>query len=197
MIAFAFVDGDGHPVGGGIGPTLPPGAVGLTAPFTTLDLPVLRWRNGVWEQRTDIPPPPVPSAEEIAAEVQSRFLHAKREAVAQANSLAGVVRARFVTVIPAQDMVYLRKEAEARRYLADPAPDLADYPYVAAEIGITGADGEQVAQVYTNLAVILDAAASQLETARLGTIASIEAATTEAAIAAALAAYQAALEAFG
>jgi hypothetical protein len=50
MIAFAFVDADGIPTGGGILPNLPEGAIELAAPFGTLDLPRIRWRNGAWEK---------------------------------------------------------------------------------------------------------------------------------------------------
>ena len=39
-------------------------------------------------------------------------------AVQRVYAAAGRVRARFATQIPAQDMVYLEKAAEARRFLA-------------------------------------------------------------------------------
>lgn len=196
MTAFAFVDGEGYPTGGGIESALPPGAVELHPPFSTFDLPRLRFRNGAWEIRPVQEQAP-PSPEEIAAEALGRLGQFRREAIDYVNQRAGALRSRFVTIIPGQEMIYLIKEAEARAYLADPSPVLATYPFVSAEIGITGTTGEEVAQVYVNLAAILRATAAQLETARLGTIAAIEAATVPQAVEAALAAYNAALEAVG
>lgn len=55
MIAFAFVDADGISTGGGMKPTLPDGAVELTPPFTTLDLPRLMYRDGAWAERPALP----------------------------------------------------------------------------------------------------------------------------------------------
>lgn len=137
------------------------------------------------------------NAVSVAAFEARAMALSKESAIAEVNRVAGEVRSRFVTVIPGQEMIYLIKEAEARAFLTDPSPVLADYPFVSAEIGITGTSAGEVAQVYVNLAAILRATAAQLETARLGTIAAIEAATVPAAIEGVLAAYQAALEAFG
>jgi len=48
----------------------------------------------------------------------------RKAGIAEANRLVGAVRASFVTVIPAQDMVYLEKAGEARRFLvAYPTPE--------------------------------------------------------------------------
>lgn len=55
MIAFAYLDSDGIPTGGGTRRTLPEGAVALTAPFTTIDLPRLMFRDGVWSERPALP----------------------------------------------------------------------------------------------------------------------------------------------
>ena len=69
------------------------------------------------------------------------------------------MRASFVTVIPAQDMVYLEKAGEARRFLVaypTPAdvPETVDadpvlgFPFVLAEVGITAPTAWEVAVVY-------------------------------------------------
>lgn len=55
MIAFAFLDAHGLPTGGGTGPALPAGAVALTPPFTTIDLPRLIFQGGVWAERPALP----------------------------------------------------------------------------------------------------------------------------------------------
>ena len=128
----------------------------------------------------------------------------RKAGVAEANRLVGAVRASFVTVIPAQDMVYLEKAGEARRFLVaypTPAdvPETVDadpvlgFPFVLAEVGITAPTAWEVAVVYVTGAATFRAAGAALETVRLGTVAAIEVAETPAAIDAALASCAAAL----
>lgn len=85
-------------------------------------------------------------------------------------------------------MIYLAKEAEAIRWLgSDPAPaDPADFPLIAAEIGITAETADQLAQLWVNLGHLRRGLAAQIETARLGTIKAINEAGDEGGIAAAL-----------
>lgn len=129
-----------------------------------------RWTGSAW-----IDPR---SAEERAAELQA----ARQAAIARVNAAAGAIRARFVTQIPAQEMLYLRKEAEARAWIADPAPDLADYPLLAAEIGVTAPTAAELAQIWLNLAQIWISVAAPLETARLSGVGALEGAATDEAI---------------
>ena len=116
---------------------------------------------------------------------------AKGRAVARINEVSGSMRAQYVTVIPGQEMIYLAKEAEAARYLADPAPDLADYPMISAEVGLTAPTAYELAQLWVNMSDLWRGIAAQIETWRLGTIAQIETAadvaTVDAIVAAALA----------
>lgn len=112
-------------------------------------------------------------------------------AIGKINALAGQVRRLYVTDIPGQEAIYLMKQQEAKAWVASADPDPAQFPLISAEVGITGSDADQVAQVYLNLAGLYLQAAAQLETARLGHIAMIEAATTGAEIDAALAQFQA------
>ncbi|MCL7466346.1 hypothetical protein [Phaeovulum sp. NW3] len=122
----------------------------------------------------------------------------RRAAIRSVNAACGAVRARFVTQLPGQEMIYLRKEAEARAFIADPAPDLAAYPFISAEVGITppGGTALHVAQTYLAMSAQWQAIGAALEQIRLGSIGQIEAAATEAAITAALSAVQTALEGF-
>lgn len=53
---------------------------------------------------------------------------------------------------------------------------------IAAEIGITGENADQIAQIWVNMAAIWVDLAAPLETARLGAIAQIEAADSPEAI---------------
>jgi hypothetical protein len=111
----------------------------------------------------------------------------RRDGIYRVNSEAGRVRARFVTTIPAQDMVYLEKAAEARRYLAaypapehepaelDDSPELG-FPFIATEIGITGPTAFAVAQTYVQGAALFRQVGAAIEGIRLGGVAAIEAA---------------------
>lgn len=117
------------------------------------------------------------------------------EALAQARAAARAAlsahieaaRAALITDLPGQSMIYLAKEAEARSFLAEPEPDMADYPMLAAEVGITAPDAETLAQIWLNMADIWRNAAAGLEALRLSTAAAIDAAATPAAVEAAMA----------
>lgn len=103
---------------------------------------------------------------------------AKAEARVTLAAAVTAARATLITDLPGQSMIYLAKEAEAARWAADPAPDLADYPLIAAEIGITAPDGASLAQIWLNLAALWRSAAADLEALRRTTRAAIDAATT-------------------
>lgn len=105
---------------------------------------------------------------------------AAAKARAQADLAAAVAEARaaYITTLPGQQMIYLAKEAEARAYVAEPAPDLANYPLLSAEVGITAPDAWQLAQIWLALADLWRQAAAQIEAMRLGVAAQIEAAGT-------------------
>ena len=107
------------------------------------------------------------------------------------------VRRAYITELPGQDMIYLAKEQEAQAYLAaDPEPvDLAPFPFIAGEIGTTGQTAYEVAQVFANLAGLWRAAGAALEAVRMSGPAALEACTTPAEVAAALAAILAEIEA--
>lgn len=114
--------------------------------------------------------------------------------IERVNTAIGEIRARYITVLPGQEILYMQKEAEARAFLADPDPDLTDYPLIAAEIGITGVDAQQVAQIYLNLANILRSTAAQLEQIRLGAVSAAEGATLSEELDTILAGFNATLE---
>ena len=138
---------------------------------------ILTWQNGGKVFRAALPGelPEVQMSDALAA--------AKAEALARITTAAAAARRRIITDLPGQDMLYLRKQAEGVAWLADPAPDLARYPLIAAEIGITAETGDQIAQVWVNLARLWTEAAARFETIRLGAVARVEAATTpEAAL---------------
>lgn len=111
---------------------------------------------------------------------------AKAQARAEITARISAARATMITTLPGQQMIYLAKEAEAARYIADPAPDLATYPMLAAEIGITAPDAWQLAQIWLAMADLWRQEAAQLEALRLGTAAAVEAAGTVAEVDAAM-----------
>ena len=150
------------------------------------------WSVYIWQGEVH-PLPPKPGASAVfdpaagawvrdAAALAADLETAKAAAIAQVNAWAGRERARHITIAPAQEMIYLAKEVEAARWLADPSPDVADYPLIGAEVGITAPDAGQIAQVWANMAALWRIVAAQIEAARLGTIAQIEAAEDEAAL---------------
>ncbi|MCU0826663.1 MAG: hypothetical protein MUE52_04495 [Tabrizicola sp.] len=153
MIAFAIIGPDGIPTGGGIRRTLPEGAVPLTAPFTTADLPRLRWQDGVWVERVDLTPDPTPDPEAFAA---AQLARARLDAVDRINAATDAFRRRFYTDITGQDALYLEKRAEALAYVREAEEsgepkDLADYPLIANEIGVTAPTPWQLAQIWLHL----------------------------------------------
>lgn len=135
----------------------------------------------------------VPDAPAKQARLDAVLEAARRAAITRINAAAGLLRQTFITEIPGQEMLYLAKEAEARDYIADPAPVLANYPLIAAETGLTAPDAGSLAQLWLNLGAQWRAVAAQIETARLGAVYATELATSEAEIAAIEAAYQGAL----
>lgn len=130
----------------------------------------------------------VESAQEVAA-AKASALHSLSDSVSAA-------RRRFITSIPGQEMIYLAKQEEARRYLAEsPAPvSLAAYPLIAAEVGITAPTAYQLAVIWLFMADAWTAAAAQIEGIRLNAASSIQAATTVSAALAALDQAKAALD---
>lgn len=97
---------------------------------------------------------------------------ARVAAVRQINQRAGAVRALFVTDIPAQQMIYLAKEAEARRYVAaSPEPATLDgYPWLAAEVGSTAPTAMGLATLWLSMAGMWTVMGTSIEQIRMGHI---------------------------
>ena len=108
---------------------------------------------------------------QIAADLEL----AKATAISRVNGRVARERARHITAIPGQDMIYLAKEAEAIRWLAaDPPPvEMTGYPLLAAELGITAETPDQLAQLWAHLGQIWRGLAAGIETLRLRTIKAI------------------------
>ena len=106
----------------------------------------------------------------LAQLAADRLAVAREAAVAEINAWAAQERLAYITVMPGQEMIYMAKEAEARAWLADPAPEMAAYPLLAAEVGITAPDAYQLAQLWVNLATLWRVAAARIEGERLSRI---------------------------
>lgn len=131
-----------------------------------------------------------PLTPEVIAE---RLAQALSSSALQVERAIAATRRAFVTDLPAQEMIYLAKEAEARAWQAASAPDLADYPFLAAEVGLTAATPADLAALWLTMAAQWRGVASQIEAARMTASAAIAAATTPAEAETAVAALQAAL----
>lgn len=104
------------------------------------------WESAVAILGADLPDlPPAPTPEDLLA-------RAKAEALAIILSRSRKVRALFLTDLPGQEMIYTAKREEAERLLLDPAAAPEDYPFLAAEIGVTGIDLEDVGRTIRGLA---------------------------------------------
>lgn len=106
----------------------------------------------------------------------------KARAVARINNAASDLRGQYITVIPGQEMIYLAKEAEAVRYLAETPETLDGFPMLAAEVGVTAPTAYELAQLWANMSALWRQVAAQIETARLTAIYAIEAAEDAAAV---------------
>lgn len=183
MISFAFIDQDGIPTSGGRNRELPEGAVELTPPFTTLDLPRLRYRDGAWEERPEEQPFAL-TPEEVAAEqdamATAQLARARGLSVEKVNQWAGSFRKRIYTDIPGQDALYLEKRLEAQAYVATTEaangaePGTLDaFPLLAGEVGITAPSAWQLAQLWLNRSDLFIRVGAATESARMRAIAAI------------------------
>jgi len=92
---------------------------------------------------------------------------------------AGDARGRYITVVPGQAETYTAKALEAERFLADPAPDMAKYPMISAEMQAMGyPDGTSAANAILTVRAQWMALGAQIEQIRLKAKRDIEAATT-------------------
>lgn len=132
--------------------------------------------NGVWLQTWT-----------SRAETPDELAAAKAAAIVAIDAEAETVRLRYVTPGAAQQLVYEAKRHEAVALAADQNPDPADYPLLAAEIGITAGTLTDVGAAVLLTAAQWRNAAAAIERLRLGAKAAVAAATTIAAVQAAAA----------
>jgi hypothetical protein len=132
-------------------------------------------------------PPAVPAAELMAA--------AQADALSAIDASAGAARARYITVAPGQEAVYVAKESQARAFKAAGYPaGVAGYPMVLAEAQAINGDTPTAAQIQAAADGVIAQAdawigiAAQIERARIGGKRAVTAALDVAAVSAARAA---------
>lgn len=116
-------------------------------------------------------------------------------------ALRAQARLTYITDIPGQEGIYISKRDEAKAYLqlvaASEEPDMAEFPLIASEIGVTAPTAYEVAQVFLNLNAMWTNAAAAIDTAYFSAQIVIQAATTEAEVTAAVEGLRATLIAGG
>ncbi len=110
---------------------------------------------------------------------------AKSIALDAINTKIAAERAALLTDMVGQEMIYLAKEAEAKAWQATTNQDLADYPLLAAEVGITADDADALAALWLSMADQWRQTAARLEAIRLKAKADVGAAETLDAVASA------------
>ncbi|NIB44808.1 hypothetical protein HBA55_34830 [Pseudomaricurvus alkylphenolicus] len=98
-------------------------------------------------------------AEANAAKLVNRRLSIRQTIVQRAEQ----ERLKYITPGYGKAMVYTAKHEEAKRLASDAAPSAADYPLLAAEVGITASDLAGVGQSVLNTAGAWLAVAAQIE----------------------------------
>jgi len=110
----------------------------------------------------------------------------KGKALASVREMVGTTRQAYITDLPGQDAIYQAKETEAKAYIDDPSPNMAGYPMLAAETGITAATPTELANLWITMGTQWRSVAAQVEAARMTANAAIGNAATVADIEAAL-----------
>lgn len=102
------------------------------------------------------------------------------EAEVAIDTAADRVRSRFAT--PNMHQIYSDKRNEAERYVtalaAGETPDLADYPYLSREIGVTAETAEALAQLWLFMDSQWKQVAAVIEQIRVGSKAQVRAANS-------------------
>lgn len=141
----------------------------LSIPGDTFGLaPVIRAAIDQWiADEKQVQPYEPPPLDEVKADLKNHL-----------DAAAETERLKYITPGAGQAMTYQQKAAEAAACLVDIDPDPADYPLLAAEIGITGATLTEVAQTVYDAHQTWRVIGAQIEAARLGGKAAIDAAET-------------------
>lgn len=145
----------------------------------------------------EFPPRPGPlwswdfSASAWINEEEERMPELRTEGSRKINAAASRERDGLITPLVGQETIYALKREEAVAFIADPDPDAAHYPLVFAEIGITGGNAFEVAQVFLNMNALTVSALAGIEAGRMTALAAVAAAQDAAGIDEAVAGFSA------
>lgn len=106
-----------------------------------------------------------------------RLAQMRTDASTRVDTAAETARLKYITPGTGQALTYQAKADEIRRYDADTNPVKADYPFLAAEIGITGPSLTAVADVVREAMALWDQKGGEIERTRLKAKADISKAT--------------------
>lgn len=109
----------------------------------------------------------------------------RNDAKAKIDNDAESFRWNFITPGSGQAMSYQEKHNEALAFLADPEITEEDTPHLTAEVGITGQDRYQVAQVIVNTKAMWRPISASIDRLRLSAKEAVDEATNPAEIEAA------------
>jgi len=98
----------------------------------------------------------------------------------QVDADAEATRLLWITPGSGQALTYEQKRAEAERMASDPAPQPADYPMLAAEVGITADTLAAVGAIVRARSAAWTVVAAQIESLRLQAKAAVLAANNAA-----------------
>ena len=112
----------------------------------------------------------------------TRLPEIKSKALRFVDGECSKVRSLYITGISGQEMIYAMKRDEAITYLNDSNPNLSDYPWIYAEIGVTATTAYEVAQIYINMSFMFTQALAALENIRLTTVSAIKDATEKTGV---------------
>nr|WP_321457622.1 hypothetical protein [uncultured Cohaesibacter sp.] len=107
---------------------------------------------------------------------------AKENAIETVTTKINEARASLMTDMIGQEMIYLAKEQEAKDWQAATKPDLANFPLLSAEVGITASSADELASLWLSMADQWRQKAASLEAIRLKAKADIGAAETADAV---------------
>ena len=112
---------------------------------------------------------------------QAPLKKVKTEAVYRVNCVADEIRRLYITPIAGQELIYMKKEEEAKTFLAlETEPeDLSDFPFIGSEIGSTGMSPREVAEVFYGRSQAWKYIGVMIEKLRVNTLSGIKNASSE------------------
>ncbi|HML55375.1 MAG TPA: hypothetical protein PKC79_14875 [Solidesulfovibrio magneticus] len=123
----------------------------------------------------------------VTAAWQPDMAAIQTDAEAVIDAQADALLAPYISLTPGRAMTYLAKEGQARQFLEAAAPEPADYPLIAGEVGITADTAKAVAETILAMAKAWHVMGGAIEAVRLAAKKQVRQAPTPEAVQAVLA----------